>query len=409
MAVYKRGNLWWYKFQFQGRPIRKPTKFTNRTAALRAEAKHKADLLDRRAGLSQKKIAPKFEEYVKVFLAWSKQHHRPKTTALHTTNCDTLKRFFKGHWLDEIDQAAVENYKSDRIKEDRRNADDGSKVTGATVNRSLTTLKLMFGRAEKCGFGVSNPVRGVAYLPESAGRIRVVSFQEELTYLSKTSQPLRDIAQTILDTGLRPEEVFRIRVENIDFAARTIFNPFGKTKAARRTVTMTEAVWTALKRRAKTAKGSYVFPSKKHTDRPIASVRKAHNAAIRRAAIKQHFVLYDLRHTFATRAVAAGVDLPTLSAMLGHTSITMTMRYVHPAAEQKRLAAAKLETFRVNGLIVAANEQAAERERLAAIEQATEQERLAAAKLETFRINGLMEAASEQAVGTKMGTEARIN
>jgi integrase len=226
MALYKRGNLWWYKFQFQGRSIRKPTKFTNRTAALRAEAKHKADLLDRRAGLSQKKIAPKFEEYVKVFLAWSKQHHRPKTTALHTTNCDTLKRFFKGHWLDEIDQAAVENYKSDRIKEDRRNADDGSKVTGATVNRSLTTLKLMFGRAEKCGFGVSNPVRGVAYLPESAGRIRVVSFQEELTYLSKASQPLRDIAQTILDTGLRPEEVFRIRVENIDFAARTIFNPF---------------------------------------------------------------------------------------------------------------------------------------------------------------------------------------
>jgi hypothetical protein len=38
-----------------------------------------------------------------------------------------------------------------------------------------------------------------------------------------------------------------------------------------------------------------------------------------------------------------------------------------------------------------------------------EQERLAAAKLETFGINGLMEAASEQAVGTKMGTEARIN
>ncbi len=358
MSVYKRGNLWWYKFRFQGRSIRKPTKFTNRTAALRAEAKHKADLLDRRAGLSQKKIAPKFEEYVKEFLAWSKQHHRPKTTALHSTNCDTLLRFFKGHWLDEIDQAAVERYKTDRLEENRRNAHDGSKITGATVNRSLTTLKLMFGRAEKCGFGVANPVRGVAYLPESTGRIRVVSFQEELAYLSKASQPLRDIAQTILDTGLRPEEVFRIRLENIDFAARTIFNPFGKTKAARRTVTMTEAVWTALKRRAKTAKGSYVFPSEKNPDRPIGCVRKGHNAAIRRAVIKPHFVLYDLRHTFATRAVAAGVDLPTLSAMLGHTSITMTMRYVHPAAEQKRLAAAKLETFRINGLIQAASEQA---------------------------------------------------
>jgi integrase len=90
----------------------------------------------------------------------------------------------------------------------------------------------------------------------------------------------------------------------------------------------------------------------------------------RRAVIKPHFGLRDLHHTFATRAVAAGVDLPTLSAMLGHISITMTMRYVHPAAEQKRLAGTKLESFRINGLI---------------------------------------EAASEQAVGTNMGTVAQVN
>jgi hypothetical protein len=76
---------------------------------------------------------------------------------------------------------------------------------------------------------------------------------------------------------------------------------------------------------------------------------------------------------------------------------------------RRYVADGAVESHGVNGLIVAASEQAAERERLAAIEQADEQERLAAAKLETFRINGLMEAASEQAVGTKMGTEARIN
>jgi len=46
---------------------------------------------------------------------------------------------------------------------------------------------------------------------------------------------------------------------------------------------------------------------------------------------------------------------------------------------------------------------------VAASEQAAEEERLAAAKLETFRINGLMEAASKQAVGTKTGTAGRIN
>jgi integrase len=82
-------------------------------------------------------------------------------------------------------------------------------------------------------------------------------------------------------------------------------------------------------------------------------VRKALDAAVENAGIKQHFRLYDLRHTFATRAVAAGVDLPTLSAILGHTSIQMTMRYVHPAEEQKRSAVGKLETFRLAGSVKA--------------------------------------------------------
>jgi hypothetical protein len=83
------------------------------------------------------------------------------------------------------------------------------------------------------------------------------------------------------------------------------------------------------------------------------SVRKAHDKAVEDAGIEDHFRLYDLRHTFATRAVAGGVDLPTLSAMLGHTSIQMTMRYVHPAEEQKKIATGKLEAFRIAGIVQA--------------------------------------------------------
>jgi integrase len=87
---------------------------------------------------------------------------------------------------------------------------------------------------------------------------------------------------------------------------------------------------------------------------PIGSVKKAHRSAAVRAKIKVHFRLYDLRHTFATRAVASGVDLPTLSALLGHASILMTMRYVHPAAGQKRIAMEKFERSRAEGIISAA-------------------------------------------------------
>jgi integrase len=91
----------------------------------------------------------------------------------------------------------------------------------------------------------------------------------------------------------------------------------------------------------------YVFPSPRDPRQPIGSVRKAHDAAVKRAGIKEHFRLYDLRHTFATRAAAARVDLPVLAALLGHTKIQMTMRYVHPAEEQKKEAVGKFESYKL--------------------------------------------------------------
>jgi len=130
----------------------------------------------------------------------------------------------------------------------------------------------------------------------------------------EASQPLHDIAKIMLDTGMRPEEAFRIQAENIDFRQKSIFNPLGKTKAARRTMPMTDDVISLLRVRVKesSAKATpFVFPSPCDIRKPIGSVKKPHSAAVERAKIKQHLQLYDLRHAIATRAVASGADLPT--------------------------------------------------------------------------------------------------
>jgi len=183
------------------------------------------------------------------------------------------------------------------------------------------------------------------------GNTRIVSMKEELAYLKEASQPLRDIATVILHTGMRPEEVFRMEVRNVDLTRRTVFNPFGKTKASKRTIPMTNTVHEILLRRISEAKGPWIFCSPERPghsaqpDRPIKSVRKAHDAAVSRAGIEEHFRLYDLRHTYATRAAQAGVDVLTLAALLGHTTIQMTSRYVHPTDQHKHDATAKLEAY----------------------------------------------------------------
>lgn len=350
MAIYRRGKTWWYVFEYQGRKIQESSGFTNKTSALRAESKRKVDLLERRAGFTRLKPAPKFEEFVEEFLRWSQQQHRPKTHELHSGNCKTLNRFFRGKWLDDITQGMAEDFKLARIQQKRWGDRDETTVSGVTVNRALSTLRLIYNHAQRCGYQVSNPVRHISFFRE-VGRTRILSLEEEQAYLSEASQPLRDIARIILDTGMRPEEVFRIEVANLDFIQRAIFNPFGKTKAARRKLTMTEDVWSILKGRTASSKSLYAFPSPDNPERSIGSVRKAHDAAVRRAKIVPGFRLYDLRHTYASRAVMAGVDLPTLAALLGHTSVQMTMRYVHPAEEHKREAAAKFERFKTSSAI----------------------------------------------------------
>jgi integrase len=344
MAIYRRGKIWWYSFEFQGRRIQESSGFANKKRAIDAESIRRAGLLERRAGFTRIKLPPRFEEFVSVFLVWSKQQHLPKTYQLHDNNCKSLKRYFDGKWLDEITPGMVEDFKLARVQEKRWGEEEERAISGVTVNRALATLRLLFNYAERCGYRVPNPVKGLEFYKEPK-HIRVISLEEEIAYFAAASQPLKDISRIILETGMRPDEVFRIEFANVDFSQRTIFNTFGKTPAARRKLTMTNEVYSILKGRAASNKSRYAFPSGTSLDRPIARVHKAHYGAVARAGIQPRFILYDLRHTYASRAVMAGVDLPTLAALLGHTNIQMSMRYVHPAEEHKREAVGKLENY----------------------------------------------------------------
>jgi integrase len=81
-----------------------------------------------------------------------------------------------------------------------------------------------------------------------------------------------------------------------------------------------------------------------HEGTPYRSFRSAFERAVRKAEIKG-FTFHDLRHTFASRLVMAGVDLPTVKELLGHRDISMTMRYTYLSSDHKQTAVGKLEQF----------------------------------------------------------------
>ena len=84
--------------------------------------------------------------------------------------------------------------------------------------------------------------------------------------------------------------------------------------------------------------------------KPLRDIRTAFKLACQRASIK-NLRFHDLRHTFATRLVLSGVDLATVSKLLGHSSIQMTMRYSHPTPEALKKAVSTLDSPKLENFV----------------------------------------------------------
>jgi integrase len=343
VSVYRRGRVYWFDFWFRGRRYRETTGLNNKTAALRVEAIRKAELAENRAGIVKPKFCPGFADFVKTeFLPWSEMQHmdHPATHRAYHSSTKVLTGFFGNVALDAISSGDVERFKVRRATE----------VTGATTNRTLTALRVVLKLAIRQGYLTRNPVSGVKALAEGSGSMRIVSFDEQEKYLAAASPKLRDIATIMLETGMRPEEVCTIRLENVHLPERYLFIPRGKSRCARRNIPLTSVAVQVLERRLRESKGPYVFPARLDPSAPVTQLLNVHNNALAKAKITPRFRLYDLRHTFGSRSAMAGVDLPTLKELMGHANIAMTMRYVHPTAEHKVSAVRKLEEYQARAL-----------------------------------------------------------
>jgi len=203
------------------------------------------------------------------------------------------------------------------------------KVAPATVNRELSFLRRVFNLALADGKVDRNPFRQVKFFKENNERVRFLSDDEE-TRLQKALPPKDwQVVAIALHTGLRRSELFHLEWEHVDFTTGLLTVPRSKS-GERRRVPMNDTVRDILRELPSRLKGRWVFPSK-HGKTPLDpknAMNRVFVPALKDAGI-QNFHWHDLRHTFASRLVMAGVDLRTVQELMGHKTIAMTVRYSH--------------------------------------------------------------------------------
>lgn len=267
------------------------------------------------------------------YFQYYKANRRSRSVERHQMAFQSLKRVFSGKRLADINPFLIERYKRMRQEEGR---------SEVTINRELAFLKNLFTMAIKWGKASENPVKQVRLFREDNGRTRFLTEDEEAHLLAHCGPYLRPIIISALHTGFRKSELLSLTWGNVDFRHTliTVEAAYAKNGEAR-SVPMTMILTDTLKAsRINAAPTAAVFCTS--AGKPYRDISTAFATAVRRAGITD-FTFHDLRHTFASRLVMAGVDLTTVKELMGHKHIAMTLRYAHLAPGHKRSAIAVLD------------------------------------------------------------------
>ncbi|MFI5398621.1 MAG: tyrosine-type recombinase/integrase [Candidatus Binatia bacterium] len=211
---------------------------------------------------------------------------------------------------------------------------DERKLSGSTCNQIRCALRFFYEvtvRRPQASLAVP-PMRQAQKLPQILSR-------EEVERICAATRSLRErvLLMAAYGGGLRVSEVVALRPGDLDAERGVIRVEQGKGKKDRYTV-LAERLVRDLTQYYEVygCPAHWVFPQRadatRHMD--VASAQKIYTTAKRRAGIEKVGGIHALRHAFATHSLEAGVDLPTLGRMLGHTSVTTTMRYLHTTTKR---------------------------------------------------------------------------
>jgi integrase len=328
MSVFKKQGVYWIDYYVNGRRKRErigPDKKLAETV-----------LQKRKVAIAEGKYLEKarappciFNELAALYLPWARVNHRGYVAT--KSRVALLCQVFGDLQLSAITPLIVDTYIAQRA----------ALCQPATVNRDVVVLRHMFVKAVAWGKAMTNPVAHVKPLRVHNRRLRYLSHEEMTRLLDVADETLQPVLITALHTGLRRGELFALTWQDIDLkqgVVRVVQTKSGE----RREIPLSDTIRETLLTLPRCLASDYVFSGK--TGQRLVDIRKRFHRALKEAGI-EGFVFHDLRHTFTSHLVMAGVDLMTVKEFLGHTDIKMTLRYAHLAPDYKRAAISRLDTY----------------------------------------------------------------
>ena len=339
MALFKRGQVWWMRFNYQGRQVRRSTEVTDKKLAEKIYHKVMAQIaesrwFDRLPG-EEKTVRELLERYLTDHSARNKaatSHRSDRCLAAH------LLRAFGDLTLAKLRPALIAEYKG------RRRAEGAAPKT---INNELTLLSHAFTLALKEWEWVTeNPVRKVSKEKVRNLVERWLTLEEEARLLAASPTRLQEIILFALHTGLRQSEILHLQWPQVDLFRKTI-TILEQKNGSQDTLPLNATALEVLKARAKvrSIKTGYVFFNGAGNRMDARDLLRVFYPAMRKAGIAK-FRFHDLRHTWATRLVQNGVDLYTVQKLGRWKTIAMVMRYAHHHPESLRAGAEVLDHVR---------------------------------------------------------------
>ena len=335
------------------------------TAPTKTECEERLKKLREEVGRRSERIKPEmlFGDWIDFWYQnFSKPKLRPTTQACYEGRIYT-------HIIPQIGQIPLNKLTQNELQQFYARLKKGGRkkhvekfgegLSDRMVRSCHTTCRTALEKAVTEGLIRTNPAIGCKLPPKKAKEMQVLTPAEIVRFLTQAKEEgYYEIFLLELTTGMRRGEILALKWRDLNLStgelhiARQVIRVKGetmvsqpKTKSSIRTVILAPDMVEILAELKQTVTGEWMFPSPINDGQPRNPCALYHRfqTILERANCKK-VRFHDLRHTFATMAIENGMDIKTLSAMIGHVSAETTLNiYSHITDTMQQQAAIKID------------------------------------------------------------------